>query len=68
VGGALQQVPEVDFYRIPEVPEGRLASVLLDSPESSEVGASLIAAKKTSYLCTLPIVPPPDSALKMRNQ
>ena len=52
----------------PEVPEGRLASVLLDSPDRSEIGASLIAEKKTSYLCTLLIVPPPDSALKMRIQ
>jgi hypothetical protein len=52
----------------PEVPEGRLASVLLDSSDRLEIGASLIAEKKTSYLCTLLIVPPPDSALKMRNQ
>jgi hypothetical protein len=42
--------------------------VLLDSPDRSEIGASLIAEKKTSYLCTLLIVPPPDSAPKMRNQ
>jgi hypothetical protein len=30
----------VDFYRIPEVPEGRLASVLLDSLACSESCAS----------------------------
>jgi hypothetical protein len=30
----------VDFYRIPEVPEVRLASVLLDSPDRLESCAS----------------------------
>ena len=61
-------VPRGNFYRIPEVPDGRLASVLLDSPDRSERGASGIPENKTSYLSTPLIVPPPASALKMRNQ
>ena len=34
--GHFGSLPGVDFYRIPEVPEGRLASVLLDSLARSE--------------------------------
>jgi len=72
MGGALRQRAKggllPDHPARLEVSEGLLASVLLDSPDRSESGAPCIAEKMTSYLCTLLIVPPPDSAVKMRIQ